>query len=159
MTITLRIVLLKPPASIDFALQKGSGGKYKPIQIQRCDSTDLHFNFDIEIKGDGKKNDQPGLGGAFVQGPASNRFIYIDIGTYAGAWENNSATGKFLYDAGLQLSLFNNILNIYIPLLYSKVYRDYFNSTIVENRFWKNISFSIDIQNFRFSKFFNQREL
>src|ERR1700709_2335832 len=84
MTITLRIVLLKPPASIDFALQKGSGGKYKPIQIQRCDSTDLHFNFDIEIKGDGKKNDQPGLGGAFVQGPASNRFIYIDIGTYAG---------------------------------------------------------------------------
>ena len=32
-------------------------------------------------------------------------------------------------------------LNIYVPLLYSKVYRDYFKSTIPERRFWKTVSF------------------
>ncbi len=72
--------------------------------------------------------------------------VFVDIGTYAGAWKKNAETGRFVYDAGLQLSLFRNVLNIYVPLLYSKVYRDYFKSTIPEKRFWKTVSFSIDIQ-------------
>ena len=84
MTITLRIVLLKPLAGIDFGLQKGSGGKIEPVQIQRSVSADLHFSFEIEIKSNREKNDQPGLAGAFVQGPPANRFVYINIGTYAG---------------------------------------------------------------------------
>lgn len=57
--------------------------------------------------------------------------IFLDIGTYAEAWKN-SATGRFIYDAGLQLSLFNNVVNVYVPILYSKVYKDYFKSTITE---------------------------
>jgi len=73
--------------------------------------------------------------------------MFLDIGTYADAWKQNAATGRFIYDVGLQLSLFRNTLNIYVPILYSKVYKDYFKSTIPEKRFWKNISFSIDIQN------------
>ncbi len=72
--------------------------------------------------------------------------IFADAGTYSEAWQNNPQTGRFLYDAGLQLSLFNNILNVYFPLIYSKVYSNYFKSTITEKRFQKNISFSIDIQ-------------
>ena len=78
--------------------------------------------------------------------------VFVDIGTYAEAWQNNAGTGKFIYDAGLQLSLLSNTLNIYVPLLYSKVYRDYFKSTIIEKRFLKNISFSIDIQNINLRK-------
>jgi hypothetical protein len=85
--------------------------------------------------------------------------VFLDVGTYAEAWKKDAATGKFIYDGGLQLSFFKNLVNIYIPLIYSKVYSDYFKSTITEKRFWKNISFSIDIQNFRFSKFFNVPEL
>ncbi len=85
--------------------------------------------------------------------------IFLDAGTYAEAWKKDAPTGKFIYDAGLQLSLVKNLINIYVPLLYSKVYADYFKSTITEKRFWKNISFSIDIQNFRFAKFFNQPDL
>lgn len=73
--------------------------------------------------------------------------VFIDIGTYAEAWKKDATTGRFVYDAGLQLSLFKNVLNIYIPILYSKEYKDYFKSTIIEKRFWKNIAFSIDIQN------------
>ena len=71
---------------------------------------------------------------------------FVDIGTYADAWKKNAATGRFVYDAGLQLSLFKDVLNIYFPLLYSKVYKDYIKSTIIEQRFLKNITFSIDIQ-------------
>jgi hypothetical protein len=85
--------------------------------------------------------------------------VFLDVGTYAEAWKKDAATGKFIYDGGLQLSFFKNLVNIYVPLIYSKVYSDYFKSTITEKRFWKNISFSIDIQNFRFSKFFNVPEL
>jgi hypothetical protein len=80
--------------------------------------------------------------------------IFVDIGTYAEAWKKNSETGRFLYDAGLQLSLLKNTVNIYFPILYSKVYDDYFKSTITEKRFQKNISFSIDIQNFNLKKLF-----
>ncbi|MEO8853789.1 MAG: M1 family aminopeptidase, partial [Ginsengibacter sp.] len=79
--------------------------------------------------------------------------IFLDIGTYSDAWQKDASTGKFIYDAGLQISLYKNLVNIYIPIAYSKVYADYFKSTITQNRFLKNISFSIDIQNFRLNKF------
>ena len=82
--------------------------------------------------------------------------IFLDVGTYAEAWKKNAPTGKFIYDAGLQLSVFKDVVNIYFPIVYSKVYDNYFKSTIPDKRFWKNISFSIDIQNFSFSKLFNQ---
>jgi len=86
--------------------------------------------------------------------------VFFDIGTYAEAWQNNPTTGKFIYDAGLQISLYKNLVNIYFPFLYSKIYADYFKSTIPKNkRFLQNISFSIDIQNFRLNKFLNLPEL
>ena len=78
--------------------------------------------------------------------------VYMDIGTYADAWKANAEGSKVLYNAGLQLSLLKNTVNIYAPLLYSKPYKDYFLSTIPEKRFLKNISFTIDIQNFSFKK-------
>jgi len=85
--------------------------------------------------------------------------VFLDVGTYAEAWKKNAAAGKFIYDAGLQISLCKNLVNIYVPLLYSKIYADYFKSTITEKRFWKNISFSIDIQNFRLNKILNLPDL
>ena len=79
--------------------------------------------------------------------------LFADIGSYANAWDDNHAgTPKLLYDAGLQLSLLNNTVNIYVPLLYSKVYSDYFKSTLGPKRFWKTISFSIDVQNISLKK-------
>jgi len=71
--------------------------------------------------------------------------VFFDMGTYAEAWGNNASTGKLLYDAGLQISLFNDVVQVYIPIVYSKVFRDYYKSTITEKRFLKTISFSIDI--------------
>ena len=78
--------------------------------------------------------------------------FFLDIGTYAEAWKKNATTGKIVYDAGLQLSLFADILNIYVPIFYSKIYSDYIKSSYTEKRFLKNISFSIDIQKLRLQK-------
>lgn len=78
--------------------------------------------------------------------------VFADIGTYAEAWQQNANAGKFLFDAGLQLSLFSESLNVYIPLLYSSVFKDYFRSTLGDRRFFKTISFSIDIQHFNWQK-------
>ena len=85
--------------------------------------------------------------------------LFLDVGTYAEAWQKNSTTGKFLYDAGLQISLLKNLVNIYIPVLYSKIYSDYYKSTLPKNRLLKTISFSIDVQNFRLNKFLNLPDL
>jgi len=77
---------------------------------------------------------------------------FTDIGTYAEAWKDNPATGRFLFDAGLQLSLFNNAVNIYFPILNSKVFIDYNQSILTEKIFSKSISFSINLQNLHFNK-------
>ncbi len=69
--------------------------------------------------------------------------VFVDLGTYAEAWAKNANTSKLLFDAGLQVSLFKDVLNIYIPILYSKVYKDYFLSTLPDKRLLRTISFSI----------------
>jgi hypothetical protein len=82
--VTFQIVLLKPTPGVDFGLQKGSGSNYETVQKQRSDSKDLSFNFTINIKGNKAKDKSPRLAGSFVQGPTNGKFVYIDIGTYAG---------------------------------------------------------------------------
>jgi len=78
--------------------------------------------------------------------------LFADVGTYSEAWTDNPPTGRFLYDAGIQVSLLNSLVNIYIPVLYSKVYSNYYKSTITESRFLKTISFNIDLSQFQLKK-------
>ncbi len=80
--------------------------------------------------------------------------IFADVGTYADVWEKESEDPRFVFDAGLQVSLFSSALNIYIPLVYSKVYRDYYKS-VPGNSFFNRISFSIDIPEFNARKLIN----
>ena len=81
--LTLRIILEKPPAGVYFGLQKGRGSDYGTVQTQKSKSTDLHFEFTARLKS-GPGDGPPDFLGPFVQGPAGGRFVYIDIGTYAG---------------------------------------------------------------------------
>jgi hypothetical protein len=79
--------------------------------------------------------------------------VFLDIGTYAEAWKKDAEGDKFLFDGGFQISLLKNSVNIYIPLIYSSVYKDYIQSVIDEkNRFLKKITFSIDIASFSLKK-------
>jgi hypothetical protein len=81
--ITLSIVLQQPPAGVDYGLQKGSGSNYETVQKQRSVAKNLHFEFTVTVKRS-KDSSNPDFRGHFVQGPVNGRFVYIDIGTYAG---------------------------------------------------------------------------
>ena len=84
--LTLRIILEKPTPGVDFGLQKGRGSDYETVQTQRSQGRDLQFEFSVRARQTGK-NAAPNFLGPFVQGPAGERFVYIDIGTYAGQSE------------------------------------------------------------------------
>ncbi|MGZ3937632.1 MAG: M1 family metallopeptidase [Flavisolibacter sp.] len=73
--------------------------------------------------------------------------VYADLGTYAEAWDRNSTEDRFLFDAGLQLSVLKNFLDIYIPVVHSKVFKDYYKSYLSKPRFWRSISFTLNFYN------------
>jgi hypothetical protein len=79
----LRVILERPPAGVDFGLQKGSGSVYETIEKQRSTGGDLTFECAVLVK-TARSGSGPDFGGPFVQGPAGGRFVYIDIGTCAG---------------------------------------------------------------------------
>ena len=78
--------------------------------------------------------------------------IFADVGTYAEAWDRDTEGDRFLFDAGLQVSLLKEVISIYIPIVYSKVYSDYYKSYLSEKRFLKTISFGINLNNSFFKK-------
>lgn len=79
----MRIIIEQPPPGVDFALQKGRGGAYETVQRQRSGGKELIFEFQPSIR-EGVSDGMAALGGPFVQGPPRRRFVYVDIGTYAG---------------------------------------------------------------------------
>jgi uncharacterized protein DUF5990 len=80
--LTLRIILEAPPAGVDFGLQEGSGNNYKTVQTQTSKTSDMTFTFTVRAKQNA--NGAPTFLGPFTQGPPQSRFVYLDIGTYAG---------------------------------------------------------------------------
>jgi hypothetical protein len=83
--LTLRIILQKPTSRVDFGLQKGRGNNYETVQAQRSKGKDLLFECSVRVNK--AKDSTPNFLGEFVQGPFGERFLYIDIGTYAGQTE------------------------------------------------------------------------
>lgn len=86
--VSLRIIVERPPAGIDFALQKGKGNDYETFQKKRSSGKDLTFEFSADVKEKGSGID---FSGPFVQGAAGDRFVYIDIGRYAGQTDTECA--------------------------------------------------------------------
>ena len=84
MGLSLSIILTKPTAGVLFGLQEGSGNPYNTIHKQLSTGDDLQFHFTVMVKGDAQKDAEPKWSGPYVQGPSGSKFVYIDIGTYAG---------------------------------------------------------------------------
>jgi len=80
--LTLKIVLEKPTVGVDYGLQDGKGSNFKTVQIQRADGKNLEFECKVRVKI--AFGMTPVFLGPFAQGTANERFIYIDIGTFAG---------------------------------------------------------------------------
>ncbi len=104
----LKIILENPPGGVDFGLQKGSGNTYETIQIQRSGSGNLLFEFPITVKLN--KEGLPNFLGPFVQGPAGQRFIYIDIGTYAGQRDSGWSRRLKIPLTGITLDVIKEIM-------------------------------------------------
>jgi hypothetical protein len=79
--------------------------------------------------------------------------LFLDIGTYAQAWQQNPPTSHFLYTGGLELSLFHDVFRIYAPLVYSSDFRSQLKTVPGQNGLFQKMSFSIDFQNINFRKF------
>ncbi|HUD98875.1 MAG TPA: DUF5990 family protein, partial [Bryobacteraceae bacterium] len=63
--------------------QKGRGSAYETVQKKRSEGLDLAFEFTVGVKA-GRGGAAPVFTGPLVQGPPGQRFVYLDIGTYAG---------------------------------------------------------------------------
>jgi hypothetical protein len=79
----LCIILVAPPAGVDFGLQHGKGSAYQTVQKQRSNGNDLRFDCTVMVK-DNRDDGLPNFFGPLTQGPVTGRFIYIDIGRLAG---------------------------------------------------------------------------
>jgi hypothetical protein len=77
----IRIVLIDPPAGVTYGVQRGKGSKYAVEQAQTPNRGDVVFDFDIAVS---PTADGPNFLGDYVQGPKGRRFIYVDVGQYAG---------------------------------------------------------------------------
>ncbi|GAA4333431.1 M1 family metallopeptidase [Flaviaesturariibacter amylovorans] len=71
--------------------------------------------------------------------------LFLDIGTHAGAWKANAEGGRFLYDAGLHVPIARGVLNFYFPVIYSPQFREYVQSVYTKGRFFRSMTFSIDL--------------
>ena len=79
----IRLVLIEPPANIDYGIQRGRGASYETMFVQQRKRGDVAFEFSITVS-DNRKDGAPNFSGDLVQGTPARRFIYVDVGTYAG---------------------------------------------------------------------------
>lgn len=73
--------------------------------------------------------------------------LFFDVGTQSGAWADGASGGRFLFEGGLHLPVAKGLVNFYFPLVYSTPFGDYARSMYPKNRFFKTMTFSIDLQN------------
>ena len=77
----IRIVLVAPSEGVIHGIQRGRGSKYEVESPQQSNGSDIIFDFSITVA---DKGGTPNFLGEYVQGPTGRRFIYVDVGTYAG---------------------------------------------------------------------------
>ena len=117
--LTFKIILQSPPPAIDFGLQKGSGNTYETIQVQQFSGKDMEFEFPVTVKINAEG--VPNFLGPFVQGPILQRFIYIDIGTYAGQKNTTWSRRLKIPLSGITLNTINEALADQQKILATKV--------------------------------------
>src|SRR6187402_1836310 len=79
----VRLVLVDPPSGVDFRIQRGRGAEYETVCVQQRTRGDVCFDFFLTVA-DNRKDVLPNFQGPFAQGPPAARFVYVDVGTYAG---------------------------------------------------------------------------
>jgi hypothetical protein len=78
--------------------------------------------------------------------------LFFDAGSFANASKLNSSGNKLLYDGGLELHFFKDLLIVYAPLILSKDFKDYVASTYSKNKFLRTLSFSLNVDKINWNK-------
>ena len=63
----IRIILVDPPASVAFGVQRGRGANYETLQVQQRTRGDIVFDFSLTVN-DSRKDGLPNFTGPFAQG-------------------------------------------------------------------------------------------
>ncbi len=82
--------------------------------------------------------------------------VFADVGALRNEKKYFNTTTTVRYDAGLQVSALHSAMTIYLPLLYSKVYSNYYKTIAPNHRFKKTISFNIDLNIFKLNNISNK---
>jgi hypothetical protein len=85
--VKIRIVLEAPPPEVDFGLQLGKGKDYETVQKQRSEGQDMFFHGSLTARNN-RADGSPNFLGPLTQGPPTARFIYVDVGQFAGQRES-----------------------------------------------------------------------
>jgi hypothetical protein len=56
--VAIRIILVDPPAGVDFGVQRGRGAKYETLQVQRRTRGDIVFDLSLTVN-DSRKDGPP----------------------------------------------------------------------------------------------------
>lgn len=90
--VLVRIVLVDPPPGIDYGVQRGNGSQYETVFTRRPRSPRGEVAFDVALTAKNDcKDGRPNIAGPFAQGAPADRFVYIDIGRYAGQTDTDCA--------------------------------------------------------------------
>jgi hypothetical protein len=77
--------------------------------------------------------------------------LFIDVGTFANADKLNPSGNKFIYDGGAEIHLLD-IINVYVPLIMSKDFRDYRKSITGKDGILDGIVFTVALHKINWLK-------
>ncbi|MGC4045042.1 MAG: DUF5990 family protein [Armatimonas sp.] len=88
-TLQLRLIVVEPPEGVTMAVQRGKDALLPPASVTE---SSLVFEFPVVVTDD--TTIPVRLTGEFTQGPAAERFVYVNSGTLAGQvgspWTNRA---------------------------------------------------------------------
>ncbi|MBP6623612.1 MAG: M1 family metallopeptidase [Chitinophagaceae bacterium] len=78
--------------------------------------------------------------------------VFVDAATFANAKKLNPSGQNAVFEAGLELHLFSDLLVVYAPFILSKDFKDYSKQIYPKNRFLHNMSFALNFSQLNFRK-------
>ena len=97
----VRVVVRDAPSGVTFAMQRGKAELLEPSR-----RTQTGLVFDVPIKAVAKRGcESPNILGPYAQGPASDRFLYLNSGTMAGQTQTQWTRRAKLKTAGITWAL------------------------------------------------------
>lgn len=97
----VRVVVRDAPPGVKFAMQRGKSELLEPSS-----HTETELVFDLPVRAVAKPGSEaPNILGPYAQGPASDRFLYLNSGTMAGQTQTGWTRRAKLKTAGITWAL------------------------------------------------------